>query len=132
MATRIPTLVNTAGVDTTKVPADPAGDSFKPGRCTLTVENRSTTLPRTVTVAVPGLTKHGQPSPDVPIVVATGDEVALGPFPADLADPTTGLVSVTYSSAADLWVALIELSQAGAPVLSGYGLALYGVGGYGA
>lgn len=132
MATQIPTLVNTAGVDSTKVPADPAGDSFKPGRCTLTVENRGAS-PRTVSVTVPGLTKYGQPNPDVPIVVAAGAEAAIGPFPADLADPTTGRVEVTYSSAVDLWVALIELSRTGLPPApSGYGLSLYGLGRYGA
>lgn len=57
----------------------------------------------TVTVVTPGNTKYGQPDPDIPVAVAAGAEVAIGPFPGDLA--VDGEVSVTYSAVASVTVA---------------------------
>jgi hypothetical protein len=63
----------------------------------------------TVTVDVPGTTKYGQNTPNVPVAVAAGAEKIIGPFPADLADPTDGLVAITYSGVTSLTVAAITL-----------------------
>jgi hypothetical protein len=51
----------------------------------------------TLTVVVPG-TYLGQAIPDVPITVAgtTGDKM-IGPLNAALADPTTGLITITHT-----------------------------------
>lgn len=57
----------------------------------------------TVTVVTPGNTRYGQADPDIPVSVAAAAEVAIGPFPAELA--VEGLVSVTYSAVASVTVA---------------------------
>lgn len=132
MATRTPIPVDIIGNEAAKDPADPAGEKIRPGRRqALLVENRHATLARTVTVVVPGLTPYGVAAPDIPIVILAGAEVAIGPFPDDLADPTDGLVHITYSTAADLWVALVELAAPHALFPQGYGLTPYGASGYG-
>ena len=59
----------------------------------------------TVTMVVPGSDKYEQARPDVAISVAAGAEVAVGPLPSDLADPTTGNISFTYSKVTSLTVA---------------------------
>lgn len=63
----------------------------------------------TVTVVTPGLDKYGQARADIAVVVpATTGERIIGPFPADLADPTDGLVAITYSGVTSLTVAAIS------------------------
>lgn len=57
----------------------------------------------TVTVVTPGNTKYGQADPDVPVTVAAGAEVAIGPFPDALA--VDGVISVTYSAVTSVTVA---------------------------
>lgn len=57
----------------------------------------------TVTVVTPGNTRYGQADPDIPVSVAAGGEVAIGPFPSDLA--VAGEVSVTYSAVTSVTVA---------------------------
>jgi hypothetical protein len=134
VSSRTPRLVAITGTESEKTAADAAGDTFRPGpRVALVVANRHATIARTVMVVVPGNTKYDQPNPDIPIVIAAGAEIAIGPFPDDLADPADGLVHVTYPTAADLWIDLIELSGRGSFAVraSGYGLVLYGLGGYG-
>lgn len=88
------------------VAADPAGDRFPVSdRGALLVKNDSA-APITVTVAVPGNTRFGQPQPDVPVTVAAGTTRVIGPFPAELRD-TDGAVHVTYSAAASVSVAAL-------------------------
>lgn len=58
---------------------------------------------KTVTVVTPGNTAYGQADPDIPVTVAAGAEVAIGPFPAGLA--VDGVVSVTYSAVTSVTVA---------------------------
>lgn len=51
-----------------------------------------------VVVVVPG-SEYGQARPDVSFsVAATTGTYRFGPMVADLADPTTGLISVTHSN----------------------------------
>jgi hypothetical protein len=60
--------------------------------------------PITVTVVVPG-TYAGQPLTDVPVSVpATTGERWIGPLSSRLADPTTGLINITYSGVTSLTV----------------------------
>jgi hypothetical protein len=63
----------------------------------------------TVTVVVPGNTRYGQANPDVAVAIPAGADRLIGPFPADLADPTDGLVAITYSGVTSLTVAAITL-----------------------
>lgn len=52
----------------------------------------------TVTIATPGNDKYGQARPDIAVPVAAGAHAVIGPFPDDLADPTDGLVAISWSS----------------------------------
>lgn len=63
----------------------------------------------TVTIAVPGNTKYGQAAPDVAVAVANGTTRRIGPFPADLADPSDGLVAITYSGVTSVTVEALQL-----------------------
>lgn len=63
----------------------------------------------TVTVDVPGVTKYGQNTPNVPVAIPAGAERIIGPFPADLANSSDGLVAITYSGVTSLTVAAITL-----------------------
>lgn len=57
----------------------------------------------TVTVVAPGTTQYGQAEPDIPVAVAAGAEVAIGPLPDSLA--VDGVISVTYSGVTSVTVA---------------------------
>lgn len=63
----------------------------------------------TVTVVVPGST-YGQARPDVSSgAIGTSTDRIIGPLVADLADPTTGLVTIQYSSTATVTAALLQM-----------------------
>lgn len=95
------------GTTVTYAAAGGSGDTFKPNeRAQLLVRNGGGSA-ITVTVAVPGTTKYGVNEPDVTSSsIAASGEAAIGPFPADLADPSDGLVHVTYSATASVTVRL--------------------------
>lgn len=64
-------------------------------RVALLVENDNAAAV-VVTVVVPGNTKFGQANPDVPsVAIPAGQMGLIGPFPKELADPTTGLIDIT-------------------------------------
>lgn len=91
------------GTTVTYAAADVAGDDLGHTRAgVLRVKNGSAGA-ITVTVVTPGNTKYGQADPDIPVAVAAGTEVAIGPFPDELA--VDGVVSVTYSAVASVTVA---------------------------
>lgn len=50
----------------------------------------------TTTVIVPGA-QYGQNRPDIAISIGTNQHRIIGPLVADLADPTTGYVTITHS-----------------------------------
>ena len=83
------------GTVLTATTATAGPDTLKPGdRVVLIVKNDNASAV-TVVVTVPGNTKFGQPEPDVTSVsIPTGQLAVIGPFPAELADPTDGLVDV--------------------------------------
>lgn len=62
----------------------------------------------TVTIVVPG-TQYGQARPDVAVTIGTNTDRIIGPLQADLADPTTGLVTITYSSTTTVTAAVLAL-----------------------
>lgn len=90
------------------VAADVAGDRFPANDHAALLVKNDAAAPITVTIAVPGNTKYGQPQPDVTATVAAGTTRAIGPFPVDLRD-TDGSVHVTYSSVASVTVAAIAV-----------------------
>jgi hypothetical protein len=98
------------GTDPGFAAASGGGDKVAPNdRGYLHVRNASGS-PITVTVNVPGNTKYAQANPSVAVSVpATTGERLIGPFPADLAQVSDGLVSITYSGVTSLTVAAITL-----------------------
>jgi len=90
---------------------DPAGasDTIRPdGRVFLWYKNTNGAT-RNITVVVPG-SEYGQARPDIVATIAatTGEEL-IGPLPRDLADPTTGLITVTTSAQTGLTVAAVRV-----------------------
>lgn len=63
----------------------------------------------TATVVVPGLA-YGQNRPDVAVTVpATTGERWIGPLTPELADPVTGLISITHSVTATVTCAYVRV-----------------------
>jgi hypothetical protein len=62
-----------------------------------------------VTIVIPG-NLYGQPRADVVISVpGSGGERYIGPFTPDMADPTTGLVTINHSVTATVTSALVRV-----------------------
>jgi hypothetical protein len=64
----------------------------------------------TVTVVVPG-SQYGQARPDVAVTIGTNADRIIGPLVPDLADPTTGLITVTYSATTSVTAALLAMGS---------------------
>lgn len=64
----------------------------------------------TVTVVVPG-SVYGQARPDVAVVIGTNTDRIIGPLVADLADPVTGLITITYSATTAITAALLAMGS---------------------
>lgn len=62
----------------------------------------------TVTVVVPG-SQYGQARPDVAIVIGTNTDRIIGPLVPDLADPTTGFITIQYSATTAVTAALLQV-----------------------
>lgn len=90
--------------------ASAGGDTVPPDDRGVVLVNNGSAGAITVTVAVPGNTKYGQPQPDVASESIGASAIgAIGPFPADLADPADGLVHLTYSAASSVTVAAVRV-----------------------
>lgn len=85
------------------------GDTVNPDdRVFLWVKNGSG-APITVTVVVPGAF-YGQNLGDIAVSVpATTGERLIGPLDRKLADPSTGVVNITYSGVTSLTVAAVRI-----------------------
>jgi hypothetical protein len=86
-----------------------ASDTMPPDdRGFLWVKNASGTIDSAV-VVVPG-TSFGQANADVTVSVPiTTGERLIGPLVPSLADPTTGLITVTHSQTATVTCALVRI-----------------------
>lgn len=62
-----------------------------------------------VTIVVPG-TQYGQNRPDVVVAIGTNTDRIIGPLVPDLADPTTGVVTVSYSATTSVTSALLAMA----------------------
>lgn len=62
----------------------------------------------TTTLVVPG-SVYGQARPDVAYTITTSSNRLIGPLSSDLADPTTGLVTITHSATTGVTAAAITL-----------------------
>ena len=65
----------------------------------------------TTTVVVPGST-YGQARPDIAISIGTNQVRVIGPLVADLADPTTGVVTITHSVTTAVTAAAVAMGNA--------------------
>lgn len=88
--------------------AGPDTIAVLPGqRIKLLVKNADASA-KTITIVDPR-TQFGQASPDVPVIVANGNaghtEIEIWP---EFADPTTGLVTITYSATTSVTVAAVR------------------------
>lgn len=85
-----------------------ASDTIIPDDRTFLIVKNGNASPDTCTVVVPG-TQYGQNRPDVAVSVpATTGERWIGPLVADLADPATGLITVTHSVTTTVTCALVR------------------------
>lgn len=108
MAELTPVQVQITGSDVAKTAADGAGETFRPGKDLSLLVANGDTAAHTVTVVVPGQTRYAQEEPDVAVSVPAGAEVAIGPFPSDLADPGDGFVHVGYDATTSVTRVLIR------------------------
>lgn len=86
-----------------------ASDTVVPdARSFLIVKNASGSSD-TATVVVPGQS-YGQNNPDVAVTVpATTGERWIGPLTPELADPTTGLITITHSQTTSVTCAYVRV-----------------------
>lgn len=108
MANLATQAVSTSGTTITYAAASAGGDTCEAsGDVELRVKTGATGA--TVTVASPTPCSQGGTHP-LSIVVAANAEVAIGPLPAQrFANPTTGLVNITYSQVATVTVAAVRV-----------------------
>jgi len=86
-----------------------ASDTLVPDSRGFLIVKNAGGSPDTATVVVPGTT-YGQNNPDVPITVpATTGERWIGPMTPELADPTTGLITVTHSFTTSVTCAYVRV-----------------------
>lgn len=86
-----------------------ASDTAAPDDRTFLIVRNGNAAADTATIVVPGTT-YGQANPDVPVTVpATNGERWIGPLNGALADPATGLVTVTHSVTATVTCALVRI-----------------------
>lgn len=114
MATLTTNVVNAqAGFrdDNALVAAAGGGDAFAPGLDTFIRVNNGGGAGITVTFATPG-TVGGNAIADGGGTVTNAQSRMFGPFPADLyGDPTTGLVTTTYSGVTSVTVGVFRIAR---------------------
>lgn len=86
-----------------------SSDTVVPGN-NIYLHVRTTSNANNVTVVVPG-SAYGQARPDVVVAMGTSTDRIIGPLGADLADPTTGLVTVTHSATSGVTQALLAMGS---------------------
>lgn len=88
-----------------------AADTVAPDERVFLLYRNTNAATRTITVVTPTkLDQYGQALPDIVVTIAatTGEE-RIGPMTQDLADPSTGLITVNLSATTDVTVAAIRI-----------------------
>ena len=109
MATLAYSQIAIAGTLAAPVAASAGGDKVAPNDRGFLDVNNGGGSPITVTVDVPGNTKFGQAAPDVAVTIAAGARRRIGPFPAELANPSDGLVAIAYSAVTSVTVEALQV-----------------------
>lgn len=100
-------VMTPAGLDVAFTAASAGGDTLQPGDNTFLHVKTGATGPTTVTIDSVAVCNMGVDH-NLVVVVAANDDVQIGPLPAQrFAQPTTGLVNVTYSQVATVTVAAV-------------------------
>lgn len=89
--------------------ASAGGDTITPGNNTFLVVKNGGGSSINVTVAVPGNDSFGNARPDLVVAVANGTERYIPVSSNKIIDPSTGLVSVTYSAVTSVTVGVISV-----------------------
>jgi hypothetical protein len=114
MATLTSQVITRAGTVITPVAAAGGGDAMSPGATNFLRVVNGGGSPITVTLAIPA-GASGFPNTaytNTAVSVTNGTTRDIGPLPAQqYADPTTGLVTITYSAVTSVTVAAVSLSQ---------------------
>lgn len=100
--------IQITGTEVTFQAAAGGGDTVQPGDNVFLRVRNADASDKTVTIVVPG-TQHGQNNPDVAVVVTAAEQRDIGPLTRDLADPSDGLIHVTYSAVTSVTVAACRL-----------------------
>ena len=107
MATLTTQQIGVTGTAVTLAAAAGGGDAVLGDDRTFLVVNNASGGSITVTVVIPGTT-YGQNNPDIPVAVPAAGTRYIGPLTAAMADPTTGLVGLTYSGVTSLTVGAVR------------------------
>lgn len=109
MALLTPQQISLVGTSPAYGSAAAGGDTVAPDdRAFLHIKNTNGAT-RDVTIVTPGTT-FGQANADVvKTVPATTGDVMMGPLVPALADPTTGLISITWSAVTGITVAVVKV-----------------------
>lgn len=100
--------IGITGTKITPVAAGGSGDTVTPDDRTCVEVTNGSGGAITATVVVPG-SLYGQARADIAKSIPNGETHRFGGLVADLADPTTGLISITYSSATSVTVAWVRI-----------------------
>jgi hypothetical protein len=106
MALLIAQQINVPGLTPT-FPAPSASDTMVPDERSFMVYKVGVTA-TTITLVVPG-SQYGQARPDVVHSAITSTERWIGPLVVDLADPATGLITITTSQQTGVTAALLRV-----------------------
>ena len=110
MALIAPQAISKAGSTITFAAATSGpGDTFVPNARGILIVKNGSGASITATVVVPGSDERGVLIPDVSWVIAAGAEAMMGPFPQAVADPVTGLITITYTAVTTVTVAYVSL-----------------------
>lgn len=100
--------IDITGSDVTHAAAS-TSDTVNPSPRTFVWYKNTNASSRTITVVVPG-SRFGQDLADVEVTLpATTGEKVIGPLTRELADPSTGLVTVTLDADTDVTVAAVRI-----------------------
>jgi len=114
VATLTTQVINRAGTVVTPVAAAGGGDAMAPGSTNFLRVVNGGGSPITVTLAIPaGVSGFQQAAyTNTTVSVTNGTTREIGPLPGQLyADPTTGLVTITYSGVTSVTVAACQLAM---------------------
>lgn len=113
MATLTTEVVTRAGVQETLYAATGAGDAMYCGSGMYLRVNNGGGSPISVTLVVPSARTY-EPNvaiSNVVVAVTNATSKAIGPVDSTFADPTTGLCTITYSTATSVTVGAFNLQQ---------------------